>query len=388
MTPGARVAAAIEVLDRILQGDPAEKALTNWGRDNRFAGSGDRHAIRDHVFDALRHRRSYAAAGGSETGRGIMIGACRAHDLDIARLFSGEGHAPSPVTEADIAAPPPDLSEATALDVPDWLLPLFRSTLGPRTEEVLLALRERAPVHLRVNLARADFASAIKALAQDDIIAEAHPWIRTALRVTLNERRIQTSAAYRNGLVELQDAASQAAVLRLPLAGATRILDYCAGGGGKSLAIAALSTAKLFAHDADSKRMTDLPERSRRAGVRITPLGTGELQAQAPFDLVLVDAPCSGSGTWRRTPDAKWRLTPAELNRLIVLQGEILDKAAALVAPRGHLAYATCSLLSDENQSQLASFLARTNGWQCIDEMQLLPGPDHDGFYLAVMRRN
>jgi 16S rRNA (cytosine967-C5)-methyltransferase len=387
MTPGARIAAAIDVLDRILAGEPAEKVLTLWGRDNRYAGSGDRQAVRDHVFDALRRRRSYAARGGAETGRGIMLGACRAAGRDPATWFSGQGHAPAILTDAEQAHVPPDMADPVRLDLPDWLWPQVSVTLGAQTEEVLRVLQNRAPVQLRVNLAKTDRETAIAVLARDGIVATPHPDVKTAIQVIENERKVKISAAFEQGLVELQDAASQAAVLRLPLHDGERVLDYCAGGGGKSLAMAARARLKVFAHDADPRRMADLPARSLRAGVAVTAVSTAGLRQQAPFDLVLTDAPCSGSGTWRRSPDAKWRLTPQALDQLVVLQADILDQAAGLVASGGKLAYATCSILDAENASQISAFLTRADGWVVTDEMRLLPGPLHDGFYLAVMSR-
>lgn len=384
MTPGARIAAAIVVLDQILAGAPAEQALIRWGRGNRFAGSGDRAAIRDHVFDALRKRRSYGALGGAETGRGIMIGALRAVGAQPATLFDGQGHAPPPLDPAEALHRPGTMTDAVRLDMPDWLWPLLRADLGDRAEAVASCLRQRASVHLRVNLRKGDRDIAIAALAQDGIAAIAHDDVKTALQVTDNARNIQRSGAYLSGLVEVQDAASQAAVLRLPLRDGMRVIDFCAGGGGKSLAMGALADLELVAHDAAPGRMSDLTARAARAGLRISCATTSELR---PADLVLVDAPCSGSGTWRRNPDAKWRLTPAMLAGLCATQATILDQAAAYVTTSGLLAYATCSILAQENRAQMAAFIARLPGWKLRDEMTLYPSDGYDGFYLAVLDR-
>ncbi len=389
MTPGARIAAAIDVLDRILAGQPAEKVLTQWGRDNRYAGSGDRAAIRDHVFDALRRRRSYAAAGGSETGRGIMIGALRMSGRDPAELFTGTGHAPPTLSEAERANPQADpLPLPVRCDVPDWLWPLVQEGLGPQAVPALMALRNRAGVHLRVNLRKCDRDAAIAALAGDGITALPHPEVGTALVVTANERKLSSSRAYTDGLVELQDAASQAAVLRLPLKDGDRVLDFCAGGGGKSLAIGALAGVTLLAHDADPGRMVDLPGRAARAGLQVRQVTTSALAGLGAVDLVLVDAPCSGSGTWRRSPDTKWRLTAAGLEKLVAIQRDILDQAAGLVRSGSVFAYATCSILEAENRGQVDAFLARSAGWRISDELRLLPGPLNDGFYLVVLVRD
>ena len=379
MTPGARGAAAIGLLDAILAGAPAEKALTTWARSSRFAGSGDRAAVRDLVFDGLRRRRSAAALGGAETGRGLLLGLLRGDGVDPATIFTGEGHAPPPLTAEEIAAGRPPHPGAEASDCPDWLWPVLEAQYGPAAGPLMAAQQDRAPVFLRAVGDRDDI---IAALAQDGIAATPHPDVKTALQVTGNPRRLQSSRAYLEGRVELQDAASQAAVLALPLEPGMRVLDYCAGGGGKSLAMAARMPLAITAHDADPGRMADIGPRAARAGVRI------ELTRQpaGAFDLVLVDAPCSGSGTWRRAPEAKWRLDAARLAELTALQAEILDRAARHVLPGGHLAYATCSILQAENEAQRAGFAARHPGWEPGVERLWRPEQSGDGFYLSVFR--
>jgi len=392
MTPGARAAAAIELLDRVLAGEAAERALTRWARASRFAGSGDRAAVRDLVFDALRCRRSCLAASGqgAETGRALVLGGIVAAGHDPDAIFSGAGHAPPPLDPAERAAlmaasAAADWPAAVRLDIPDWLEPALRASLGAGAETVLAAMRHRAPVFVRVNLARIDRAGAIAALAADGIEAAPEPLAETALRLGHGATRLRAAAAYRDGLVELQDAASQAVVLDLPLTGCRRLLDYCAGGGGKTLAMAARHPdAAYVAHDADPRRMADLPERARRAGIAVALRDTAGLAGEPDFDLVLCDVPCSGSGSWRRAPEAKWRLTPERLAELQQLQAAILAEAAARVAPGGRLAYMTCSLLDAENAAQAARFLGAHPGWRISAERRLTPADGGDGFYLAV----
>ena len=381
MTPGARAAAAIAVLDRVLAGEAAEKALTNWGRASRFAGSGDRAAVRDLVYDALRQRRSAAALGGSDTGRGLVLGLLRAAGQE--GLFSGEGHAPAPPVATEAGWVP---QGAEALDLPDWLLPEMERSLAERLPPVAAAMRARAPVFLRVNLARGDVAAALAALATEGIEARPHALADTALEVVAGARKVQASRAYLEGLVELQDASSQAVAAALPLADGMRVLDHCAGGGGKTLAMAARAKLRLWAHDAAPRRMADLPDRARRAGVKVTLAERPE--ATAPYDLVLVDAPCSGSGSWRRDPEGKWRLTPERLAELQGVQAGILDRVAPMVARGGWLGYATCSLLEVENGDQTAGFLARHPGWRLESERRFTPLDGGDGFYLALLRRD
>ncbi len=380
MTPSARLAAAIEVLDRILAGAPAERALTNWGRASRFAGSGDRAAVRDLVFDALRRRRSAAALGGGLTGRGLVLGLCRAAGQEV--LFTGDGHAPAPPS-ADEAGHPPDAADA--LDMPDWLLPRLAAGLGDDLAAVCAALRNRAPVFVRVNLRKASVAQAVAALATDGITAEGHPLATTCLELGGQVRKLQTSAAYLDGLVELQDASSQAVVEALPLQDGMRVLDHCAGGGGKTLAMAARADLTLFAHDAAPQRMADLPARAKRAGASLTL--TAAPEAAAPYDLVLVDAPCSGLGSWRRDPEGKWALTEGRLADLGTLQAAILTRAAAMVRPGGWLCYATCSLLDEENAGRVAAFLAEHPGWTLTARQTWTPLTGGDGFFLATLQR-
>lgn len=384
MTPAARLQTAAELLDEVLRGGRAEPVLTTWGRRARYAGSGDRAAVRDLVYDALRRRRSYAALGGAETGRGLMLGRLRARGEDATALFTGARHAPAALTNAERAAGRAPRG-AEALDLPDWLWEAFRDSLGDRAESVALALRDRAPVHLRVNLLKADPAAAAAALAAEGIATVPVETAETALEVIEGVRRVAGSDAFASGLVELQDAASQAVVEALPLTPGARVLDFCAGGGGKTLALAARLCGPVDAHDAAPRRLADLPARADRAGatVRLHPAP----EAAAPFDLVLCDAPCSGSGAWRRDPDAKWRLSPERLSELSGVQDAILDRAGALVRPGGTLAYATCSVLRAENEARIDAFLGRSAGWRKIFQRRWCPGTGGDGFHLAILTR-
>lgn len=379
MTPGARINAAIGLLDNILDGQAAEQALLRWSRQSRFAGSKDRAAVRDLVFDGLRRRNTLAERGGALSGRGLMIGLCRELGQDPDLVFTGEGHAPPPLA-------PQEREDhiVSCGDIPDWLAPAWNDALedeaGPISEE----MGRRAPVWLRVNPLRGAPADALAALKEDGIEAESSPLLAEALRVTGGERKVHASRAYVTGMVELQDLSPQLACAELPLKEGDRILDYCAGGGGKSLALAARQKGlQLYAHDADPRRMADLPARAQRAGARIECVS----RATGKFDLVLVDVPCSGSGSWRRTPDAKWRLTSQRLSELCEIQQDILDKASALVAPGGYLGYMTCSVLEVENAGSVRAFLKRNSAFR--EELAKLwtPLTASDGFYLSLLQR-
>ena len=386
MTPAARVAAAIDILDTIAEGQPGEKALTNWARSHRFAGSGDRAAIRDHVFDVLRRQRSCAALGGGTTGRALMIGALRIAGLDPAELFTGQGYGPSPLTDDETAFTADQLSEGEQLDCPDWLLPMFRDSLGDDTPAVLQQMQTRAPLFLRVNLAKGTVSDAIQALTDDGVGVEPHALSPAALIVTSSPRRVQNGEAYKTGLVEIQDAASQAVVDLLPLRDGMSVLDYCAGGGGKSLAMAARAEIDLTAHDRDQGRMVDIPVRAERAGADIDVLN-GEPVSGTTYDLVLCDVPCSGSGSWRRAPEAKWQFTPDRLIELCAIQAQILNETQALVSPGGCLAYVTCSMFNAENQDQIAKFLAANPAWSMVKDRAFTPLDGGDGFFVALLTR-
>jgi len=389
MTPGARVAAAIEILDEIAGGAPAEATLTRWARARRFAGSKDRAAIRDHVYDVLRRWDSTAIAGGAATGRARMIGLLRLTGHSPPDYFTGEGHAPEPLaadeTQGDLAA-----AEACA-DLPDWIVNSFISDLGGDAHAVVQLLKSRAPVFLRVNLRRArvtdPLGDAINQLADDGIEAEPHPNVETALRVTSNPRRVAQSRAYQEGLIELQDASAQAAALAVPIGDS--VLDYCAGGGGKVLALAARRDAsdnvRFHAYDVSAARMRDIPTRAERAGVHVTVHAS--LDPTAAFDTVLVDAPCSGSGTWRRTPEAKWRLTEEALAGYERQQAQILEQAAAHVRSGGHLCYMTCSVFDAENEHVVNQFLSDQADYSGLHVGRILPSDQGDGFFWAIMKR-
>lgn len=391
MTPGARILAAIEVLDQVLSGMAAEQALTRWARQARYAGSKDRAAVRDHVFQALRCRRSYAALGGGSDGRAIMIGAVRAKDGDPETLFTGDGHAPAPLGPEERASAGSDLSEADMADLPDWLWSVFVEDLGPRAMDMAMAQKARAPVALRVNIRMNTVPQAIEMLSQDGIFAEPVPSCPTALIVRDGERKIRNAMAYTSGAVELQDVNSQAAMTRVSIPPHARVLDYCAGGGGKTLALAAAQPtgrpAQFYAHDSDPSRMADLPARAQRAGVDVTRLRIGEVEKFGPFDLVLCDVPCSGSGTWRRTPDAKWSLTPDRLQTLAEIQRDILRRARDLLRPGGHLIYTTCSVLRRENEDQMTWFQQQHPKDALKDDVFWPVSETGDGFFYAALRR-
>ena len=386
MTPEARLAAAAEILDGYLAETPAEKLLTNWARRNRFAGSKDRAAVRDHVFGAIRRRRSAAWLGGSETGRGLVIGLLRSLGEDPGTFLTGVGHAMAPLTDAERQVPPAPVGNV-ALDCPDWLEAPLRDSLGAEFGPVMERMRDRAAVFIRVNRMRTDRDALRTRLEAEGIQSEPVSLATTALQVGQGVRGLRNAASFRDGLFEIQDAASQAVAEAVPLPNGARVLDFCAGGGGKALALAARGCGEIFVHDANPGRMADIPERAARAGARLNILPAGRLESAGPFDLVICDVPCSGSGAWRRQPEAKWRLDVAELGRTEALQAKILERVSEFVRPGGAIAYMTCSLLWTENEARVAGFLENHPGWQREKELRLSPLEGGDGFFFAHLRK-
>ena len=383
MTPGARISAMIEILETVLAGVPTEKALTNWARARRFAGSKDRAAIRDYVYQAVRCRRSSGAWPSPGSARAWALGSLRQQGADIGALFNGLGHAPAilDLAESDISSPTsPDL-----YDVPDWVLERMIEDHGmDKAHEIARTLRDRAPVCLRVNLRKATIQQVQEALEADGILTELNPICDTALNVLSNHRKVAMHACFKNGLIEKQDAGSQAVAARIPVHG--RILDYCAGGGGKSLAIAARTGATLFAHDINHGRMSEIEPRANRGGHDISVIAPDDINTAGVFDTLICDIPCSGSGAWRRSPDSKWRLTSDELLVFVNLQRKILEKAIEHLAPGGTLAMVTCSIFASENQEQKEWLLSTFKDLTYFDEMLLTPADTHDGLYLVTFK--
>jgi 16S rRNA (cytosine967-C5)-methyltransferase len=378
MTPAARLSAAIEVLADIdARRRPAADALKDWGLARRFAGSGDRAAIAGLVYDALRRRASGAWIMGEETPRAILLGMLRLErglDLDaIAALCSGARFAPAPLSETERSRlATADLADAPswiAGDYPEWLDSQFARVFGEERAAELGALSARAPLDLRVNALKTDRDSAGAALAE--LGCEPTRWsplgLRIRLRADAKSPAIHAEPAFIKGMVEVQDEGSQLAAL---LAGARRgeqVVDLCAGAGGKTLALAAAmeNHGQIYATDSDKRRLAPIHARLERAGARNvqvrTPRGNADVLSDLAgrADLVLIDAPCTGIGVWRRNPDAKWRVRPGALAVRQKEQEAVLDRAVPLVKPGGRVAYVTCSVLAEENDDQVQAFLAR-----------------------------
>jgi len=376
MTPQARVQAAIEVLDLVIaaaraNGAPADRIVTDWFKSRRFAGSGDRRAVRDLVFRAIR-----ACGDIPASGRAAMLRLAE-DDAALAGLFDGSRHAPGPIA--------PDEPVAASGVAPTWLVErLGQSGIA---DEDAAALLERAPLDVRVNTLRAGLAELPPG---GERTVAPHGWRYP------HGTRIEDSAAWAQGAIEVQDTGSQLACLAVEARPGESVIDLCAGGGGKTLALAAAMEGRgaLLACDADRARLSKLAPRAARAGaydIETRLLDTGREAEQladwhSRADAVLVDAPCSGTGTWRRNPEARWRLTPQQLDRYAAIQARLMDVAAGLVRPGGRLVFVTCSLLDAEGADQAAAFLARQPGFVAEHPALAVGEPRGAGWRLSPAR--
>jgi 16S rRNA (cytosine967-C5)-methyltransferase len=418
---GGRLSAAIEVFQAVTEGGrPVRLALKAWGERSRFAGAGDRAFVSGLVLDALRRRRSLGFRMGEDSARAVTLGALGlVWGWDVARIAAAAGdqpHGPGALTETETAAlaNPRDVSEASAPiqgDYADWMDDALARVFGDGRTAEGAALARRAPVDIRVNSLRSDAARTLKALAPFN----AHPagFLETALRVDPPEASarapaVETAPEFEKGWFEIQDLGSQIAAACAGEIEGKQVLDYCAGGGGKTLALAAAMSnrGQIFAYDSDARRLTDTVRRARRAEVRNlqirSPIHPEPLKGlEGAMDLVFADAPCTGSGTWRRHPDAKWRLTPDQMARRMAEQDQVLSGGAMYVRPGGRLIYVTCSLFAEENEDRITAFLAARDDFAVEPVtppgdlpvtadgfLRLTPSSaGTDGFFVAVLRR-
>ncbi len=434
MTPAARLAGAIELLAAIdaAPRKPADAVANDYFRNRRFIGSGDRRAVSDRAWQVLRSRARLtwwlARTGAPPTPR-LLLAACLLLDGwtsdGVAQSFSGGQFAPDRLDAEEAAAlrglaghtlHHPDMPLPVRLEIPDWVLPALKARFGAALEEEMAAMLTPAPLDLRVNLLKASRDDALAALAAEGLEAaptRLSPW---GLRID-GRRPVTAGRAFQDGLVEIQDEGSQLVAALVDARPGMRVADWCAGAGGKTLALAMTmeNRGQLLACDTSAHRLDAAVRRLRRAGVHnverhLTVSGDKWAKRRAgTFDRVLVDAPCTGTGTWRRNPDARFRLKPEDLAALLPKQAAILDAAAKLVRIGGRLVYATCSLLSEENEAQVTGFLDRHPAFRLrpLTESGTLPpglsAPaalgggaflhltprthDTDGFFAAVLDR-
>jgi len=393
MTPAARTQAAIELLDQIIVaardgGASADVLIQRGFAARRYAGSKDRRAIRKLIYDAIR-----LCGERPESGRSALL-ALVSDDSELAATFDGSPYGPAPIGADEVAARPGV--------APAWLIDALAAS-GIDVAQAA-ALLDRAALDLRVNLLKAGVTQVRAALPDAELV----DGVDAALRLP-PDTSVEKTQPYLDGWIEVQDAGSQVVSLAAGVRPGMRVVDLCAGGGGKTLALAAAmeNRGELLASDTDRPRLSRLMPRAQRAGVSIVEtrlLNPGhEAEPLADWagtaDLVLIDAPCSGTGTWRRNPEARWRLTPARLAKLIETQARLLDVGAALVRPGGALIHIVCSLLDGEGAGQVEAFLGRRPDWAAAPlalplgtphgpGMRLTPlSQSTDGFFVAKLLR-
>lgn len=439
MTPGARTQAVIELLDEIWSGtEPADRVTEAYFRKRRYAGAGDRRAIAARLYGALRHRARLdwwigrTGAGVDPGPRSRVIAELAIEDAsspaETAAVFSGATHCPEPLSPAEEALVTAlhgrplnhdDMPPPVALEYPDWMDRSFQAMWPGRLAQEMSALNQKAPVDVRVNTLKATPETALEALAADYLDAEPTPLSPIGLRLQGNPRLAGT-AAYKKGWIEVQDEGSQLIALLVGARPGMAVVDFCAGGGGKALALAAamgidgLIEGRLTACDISGYRLERMIPRLHRAGAEQVQSKVVAARNDAwvsenagAMDRVLADVPCTGTGLWRRDPDARWRFTPDDLDDMLAVQQRILAMAQSLVRPGGRLVYATCSLLQEENERQLAWFLEGHGDFRAlpIDRVwaETVGGPPPptgpalrlspastgtDGFFCAVMERD
>jgi 16S rRNA (cytosine967-C5)-methyltransferase len=430
MTPAARIAAAIDLIAAIeaAPAKPADAVANDYFRSRRFIGGGDRRSVSERAWGVLRTRRRLgwwiARAQGEPTPRllvaaGLLLGGTPPDTVE--RLFGGSKFAAPALTEAELAVlrplgghtlDHPKMPEAVRLEVPEWLLPHLQTRFGAELAVEMAAMAEPAPLDLRVNLLKGPREAAQAALAAEGIAVAPAPLSPWGLRVP-GRKPVTAGPAFRDGLVEIQDEGSQLVAGLVDTRPGMRVCDWCAGAGGKTLALAMTmdNRGHIAACDVSAVRLEGAVRRLRRAGVHnverhVTEAGDKWAKRRAEgFDRVLVDAPCTGTGTWRRNPDARLRLEERDLTELVVKQAAILRDAARLVRKGGRLVYATCSLLAEENEAQVQRFLDAhpdfavvppARAWAALPEaladmvpyLTLTPRRHGtDGFFAAVLER-
>jgi 16S rRNA (cytosine967-C5)-methyltransferase len=409
MTPSARIQSAIDILEGLSASRmPADRFIREYFRARRYAGSKDRASITERVYDVFRHRASFAWCMGSERPRALAIASVLREGADVDALFSG-GYGPPPLSGEErqrIATAPAAPPLHVEGEYPEFLDSELKRAFGDGLLEEMRATLTRAPIDLRVNTLKAARGEVLEALRADGFDTTATLYSPDGIRIPA-AKSLEQGKLFTSGAFEFQDEAAQIAVMLCDAKPGMRVLDLAAGAGGKSLALAAWmkNEGEIVAHDIDENRLRQIGPRAERAGVSIVRIHAGQEPPAELFDLVLLDAPCSGSGTWRRQPENKWRLTPARLDELNALQDRLLAMAASRVTPGGRLVYATCSILPRENEDRIGSFLSQDalftlldagKAWTPSADLPAGAGPffkatplrtGTDGFFAAIVER-
>ena len=379
----------IEILDTYLNEAKIDFVLKKWAIKHRFAGSSDRRKIKDIIFDIIRQKKSCEHVGGGFSGRNLLIGYLKLKGTELSSVFDNSKFGPEELTikEQNINVDFSNLSNIYELDFPSWLIPILRRSLLNEFSNVVKALRNRSHIQLRVNLKKISRLNVMKKLQKNNIECEINELCSTALNVLNGAQHILTSPCFENGFVELQDAGSQLVSELIEINYNDKVLDMCAGAGGKSLAIScgAEMDATYYAWDINFDRMKDIDARSKRAGVKIEKVI--KLSSKSVYNKIIIDAPCSGSGSWRRDPEGKWRLDEDILDNYVKTQKELILKGLKLLAPRGQILYITCSILDIENGKLIDDLISSVLSLKLVRSISLVPSSKSDGFYGAVLEK-
>ena len=399
MRQDARANAAISILDNFLIGQNLNSVLSRWAKDNRYAGSSDRESIRNIVFDVLRVKKTLTSVLEKEkqpiNGRALVFLYSVFYALNLNDIFTGQDYGPEKLTIFEkefskLSKENIDECFGIANNIPDFLTAEFKMSLGRKFKNAMRLLEKRAPISIRVNPLKSDISSILECLSLEGIKGKKSKIVRYGIDIIGNPRRLTQIQAFKDGCFEVQDLHSQKIIEDLPLNEHIKVLDYCAGAGGKILSIACLlkGKGKFYIHDIDERKLKEADTRAKRSGVKFKRFEAKNLQKyRGCFDCIIADVPCSGSGAWRRNPQQKWRITPGSLNKILTRQTMILDEAKDLVKRDGYIFYMTCSLLKIENEEVINKFLMENKYFRLFSKKNVTIDDYGDGFFCAALQK-
>ena len=399
MRRDSRASAAIFILDEFLAGQNLNAILSRWAKSNRYAGSSDREAIRNIVFDILRVKKTFTFILRKEkqltNGRALVFLYAVLHSMPLNDIFTGQKYGPDKLNVYEkeffeIAKKNNDRGFELVDNIPDFLIAEFKRSLRSKFNNVMRLLEKRAPVSIRVNTLKSDMSSILEVLSLEGIEGKISQKVRYGIEIVGNPRRLTQIQIFKDGYFEVQDLHSQKIIEGLPINEDTNILDYCAGAGGKILGIACLlkGNGRFFVHDIDKNKLIEADLRAERAGIKLKRFNSDNMQMHHnSFEYILADVPCSGSGAWRRNPQQKWRITPDSLKEILNRQITILNEVKDLVKKSGFLFYITCSFLKIENEDVVDKFLIQNKNFSLSNKKNIFIDAHGDGFFCAALQK-
>ena len=399
MRQDALANAAIFILDEFLAGQNLNAILSRWAKSNRYAGSSDREAIRNIVFDILRVKKTFTFILRKEkqltNGRALVFLYAVLHSMPLNDIFTGQKYGPDKLNVYEkeffeIAKKNNDRGFELVDNIPDFLIAEFKRSLRSKFNNVMRLLEKRAPVSIRVNSLKSDMSSILEVLSLEGIDGKISQKVRYGIEIVGNPRRLTQIQIFKDGYFEVQDLHSQKIIEGLPINEDTNILDYCAGAGGKILGIACLlkGNGRFFVHDIDKNKLIEADLRAERAGIKLKRFNSDNMQMHHnSFEYILADVPCSGSGAWRRNPQQKWRITPDSLKEILNRQITILNEVKDLVKKSGFLFYITCSFLKIENEDVVDKFLIQNKNFSLSNKKNIFIDAHGDGFFCAALQK-